>query len=104
MSTRNFARPVLLSLAVLVGTLAGPAGQTLAQDKPTVLKLTSNSPPKSPWAVQIERIVNEASQESKGSLKIDPLFFDQHLKVRLPFGCPSKYRDGILGLFHFSSS
>lgn len=63
----------LLATAGL-GLSAPPA---LAQDKPVSLRLTSNGPPKSPWAVQIERLAARMAEESKGTVKIEPFFGGQ---------------------------
>ncbi len=63
-------RPLLSLFAALAATLFGLA-PAVAQDKPVVLKLTSNSPAKSPWATQIERIVKLTTEESKGSIKLE---------------------------------
>lgn len=47
---------------------------THAQDKTTSLRLTTNAPVKSPWGVQLERLVSAVGVASKGSLKIEPFF------------------------------
>jgi TRAP-type C4-dicarboxylate transport system substrate-binding protein len=68
------------ALAAAVFTTAGLgafAPAALAQDKPVSLRLTSNGPPKSPWAVQIERLAAKMAEESQGTVKIEPFFGGQ---------------------------
>lgn len=41
------------------------------------LRVTANAPAKSPWAVQIERLVAKVAEESKGTVKLEPFFGGQ---------------------------
>jgi TRAP-type transport system periplasmic protein len=60
-----------------VAALGVAASDAAAQDKTVTLRLASNSPPKAPWAVQIERIAAKVAEESKGTVKIEPFFGGQ---------------------------
>lgn len=60
-----------------LAALGAAAPDAAAQDKPVSLRLTSNSPPKAPWALQIERIIAKAAEESKGTVKIEPFYGGQ---------------------------
>lgn len=49
-----------------------------AQGKPIELRYSSGAPPKgNPWAMQIERLVKDVDEESKGSIKIQPFLASQ---------------------------
>jgi TRAP-type C4-dicarboxylate transport system substrate-binding protein len=80
---RRSMRPTRRSLAVLAAALSVAAAlgaghpAALAQDRPVTLRFSSNAPPKSPWAVQVNRLAEAVAQESKGSLKIEPFFGGQ---------------------------
>jgi len=63
-----------LSMAGVLGAAHLPA---LAQERPVTLRFTSNAPPKSPWAVQINRLAEKVAEESKGTVKIEPFFGGQ---------------------------
>ena len=68
--TCHTLKPLIAALAAVAGVLAWP-GPLQAPDKPVVLKLSASAPPKSPWAVQIERIVAKTTEESQGGIKIE---------------------------------
>jgi TRAP-type C4-dicarboxylate transport system substrate-binding protein len=72
---RTFA---VAALALLLGAAAAVAPTpAAAQDKPVTLRLTSNSPPKAPWAMQIERIIAKIAEETKGTVKIEAFYGGQ---------------------------
>ena len=68
---------VAASLAALA--LAGAPGLAMAQDKkPIELRYSSGAPPTgNPWVMQINRLVKDLDEESKGELKIVPFFGSQ---------------------------
>lgn len=80
---KSTTSPMLRRRAGALATAIGMAlmmtlpGLSQAQDKAVVLRLTSNAPPKSPWAVQIDRLAAKVAEESKGSIKIEPFFGGQ---------------------------
>lgn len=66
------------AMALLLGAAAATAPTTAAaQDRPVTLRLTSNSPPKAPWAMQIERIIAKIAEETKGTVKIEAFYGGQ---------------------------
>jgi TRAP-type C4-dicarboxylate transport system substrate-binding protein len=69
--------PVFSAVLTTLGLgLAALAAQ--AQDKPVELRYSSGAPPKgNPWATQIERLVKDMDEESKGTLKIIPFMASQ---------------------------
>ena len=51
---------------------------SFAQPKPIELRYTTGAPPKgNPWVMQIERLVKEIDDETKGEVKIQPYFASQ---------------------------
>ncbi len=65
------------ALAVGLGLALTPLA-SLAQAKPTELRYSSGAPPKgNPWVTQVERFAKDVSEESKGSLAIQPFFSSQ---------------------------
>jgi TRAP-type transport system periplasmic protein len=49
-----------------------------AQPKPLELRYSSGAPPRgNPWVTQIERLVKDVEEESKGSIKVVPFFANQ---------------------------
>lgn len=64
----------VLAAAALLAANPGPVS---AQDKPVSLRFTSNSPPKAPWALQIERIVAKVAEQTQGTVKIETFFGGQ---------------------------
>lgn len=68
------AGAMALLLAAAAATAPVPAA---AQDRPVTLRLTSNSPPKAPWALQIERIIAKVAEETKGTVKIEAFYGGQ---------------------------
>ena len=69
----TFLRAALACAIAL--TFAG--GAATAQDKPVSLRMASNAPPTSPWAMQINRFAKAVDAESKGTVKIEPFFGGQ---------------------------
>jgi len=67
----------LAAMLLATAGLGAAVPAALAQDKPVTLRLTSNGPPKSPWAVQIERLAAKMAEESQGTVKIEPFFGGQ---------------------------
>lgn len=66
------------AMALLLGAAAATAPTTAAaQDRPVTLRLTSNSPPKAPWAMQIERIIAKIAEETKGTVKVEAFYGGQ---------------------------
>jgi TRAP-type C4-dicarboxylate transport system substrate-binding protein len=66
--------PSLLAAAALLAA----HGAVFAQAKPIELRYTSGAPPKgNPWAMQIERLVKDVDEESKGEIKVQPFFASQ---------------------------
>lgn len=66
------------AMALLLGAAAATAPTTAAaQDRPVTLRLTSNSPPKAPWAMQIERIIAKITEETKGTVKVEAFYGGQ---------------------------
>jgi hypothetical protein len=65
-----------IAAGVLAALTAAPSAVT-AQDKPVTLRYTSNGPPKSPWAVQIERGAVKTLAATKDSVKIEPYYGGQ---------------------------
>jgi TRAP-type transport system periplasmic protein len=64
---------VLITLGLGLTPLVGNA-----QDKPVELRYSSGAPPKgNPWAMQIERLVKDMDEESKGTIKIIPFMASQ---------------------------
>lgn len=78
-ATRRSRRiPTMLAIAAGVLAALGAAPSTVtAQDKPVTLRYTSNGPPKSPWAVQIERGAVKTLAATKDSVKIEPYYGGQ---------------------------
>lgn len=72
---RALAAAALSLLIGAAGAIAPPPAA--AQDKPVTLRLTSNSPPKAPWALQIERIIAKIAEETKGTVKVEPFYGGQ---------------------------
>lgn len=70
---RALAAPALAA-ATLFAALPVPVA---AQDKPVSLRYTSNSPPKAPWAIQIDRAAAMVAEQSKGSVKFEPFYGGQ---------------------------
>lgn len=69
-------RAVAVAIACATAAFAAtPAAN--AQDKPVTLRLASNAPPKSPWAVQIDRLAAKVAEESQGTVKIEPFYGGQ---------------------------
>jgi TRAP-type C4-dicarboxylate transport system substrate-binding protein len=63
-----------LLLAAAAATAPVPAA---AQDRPVTPRLTSNRPPKAPWALQIERIIAKVAEETPVTVKIEALYGGQ---------------------------
>lgn len=61
------------------GSVAGVAvvGTALAQGTPVELKYATSAPPKTVWAMQIERFEKQVADGSKGSLKINSFLNSQ---------------------------
>ncbi len=74
MKTTALVAALLAALA-----LAGAPGLVTAQDKkPIELRYSSGAPPTgNPWVMQINRLVKDLDEESKGELKIVPFFGSQ---------------------------
>ena len=73
-----------MKTSAIVATLAAAFGVGLvpalsqAQPKPLELRYSSGAPPKgNPWVTQIERLVKDVDEESKGALKIVPFLANQ---------------------------
>ena len=64
---RSRALYAVLSVASFLAVAPLPA----AAQALVTLRLTGNAPPKSPWAVQIERFAARVAEESKGTVKIE---------------------------------
>ena len=63
--------PLRTLAAALAATFVLGAAPRFAQQKPVTLRYASGAPPKTPWVVQMERLIKYADEESKGSIKID---------------------------------
>jgi TRAP-type transport system periplasmic protein len=58
--------------------VSGPALEAFAQDTPAVtLRYTTGAPAKTPWVMQLERLVKDVDEESKSTIKIDPFIAAQ---------------------------
>jgi TRAP-type C4-dicarboxylate transport system substrate-binding protein len=67
------------SLLMCAAALLAAQASTFAQEKkPVELRYTSGAPPKgNPWAMQIERLVKDVDEESKGEIKIQTFLASQ---------------------------
>ncbi len=72
-------KPCLITSVVLATLGLACAGGAMAQDKkPIELRYSSGAPPSgNPWVMQINRMVKDVEEESKGELKIVPFFASQ---------------------------
>lgn len=69
--------PFLSALMAAVALAAAPTA-ALAQDKkPIELRYTTAAPPKTVWAMQIERFARNVDEESHGSLRVEPFLGSQ---------------------------
>lgn len=66
-----------LSLGFVFGAGLLATTQVLAQGTPIEIKYASSSPPKTVWAMQTERYVDDVNAESKGSMKINAFIGSQ---------------------------
>lgn len=65
------------SLGLAFGAGLFTAAQAFAQGTPLDIKYASSAPPKTVWAMQTERYVDDVNAESKGSLKINAFIGSQ---------------------------
>ncbi len=61
----------LKALVAAMTTSAAMAGQVLAQSTPIEIKYASTAPPKTVWAMQVERFASDVTESSKGALKVN---------------------------------
>src|SRR5882672_376913 len=68
-------KPILsAAMAAAVLALAPAAAQ---ENKPVELRYTSGAPPKTVWAMQVERYAKGIAEESRGTLKLEPFLNSQ---------------------------
>jgi len=76
-TTTRRLRRLTCAVAGALAWLACAPLAAQAQTSPVTLRLTANAPPKSPWAVQIDRFIAKVAEESKGSVKIEAFYGGQ---------------------------
>lgn len=73
----SIQKAAIATLATALSLAFTPA-ISYAQAKPLELRYSSGAPPKgNPWVTQVERFAKDVSEESKGSLAIQPFFASQ---------------------------
>lgn len=63
--------------ALSVAAVALTAGKALTQGAPIEMKYATSAPPKTVWAMQIERFQKQVEEASKGSVKVQPFLGSQ---------------------------
>lgn len=67
----------VVAAATFATALALTGAPTLAADKPVTLRFASNAPATSPWAMQIDRVIKNVAELSKGTVKIEAFYGGQ---------------------------
>ena len=66
-----------LLLRLCAGVLLSTAGQTVVAQDAVELRYATSAPPKTVWAMQVERFQQQVIDDSKGSLKINAFLNSQ---------------------------